>query len=323
MPGGVHIVLKGTHPVSGLKLVAVGYKYNRKNIRLFVATEGAGSTTPGTPYEMKFHNDEGNIQIYHVDRPDIVSFYYKNANANDVLNHLRQGCLKLEKKWQTKSAYFRLETTRLGICVVDAFSLASHHCLFDKRVSNQLVGRQGDYWTTQRFSGIVAKQLIVLANRLHEHGLEMEYTMKRQLKYDGDSDSDEERNDSNGGGLGVARRQESRSSSKKMKITYEDEKKVPMEKKPIMANKLNKAFVERSYIDCKSTLHSVIKNPNRGYDKRGWYFSRRNVCDRLRCTNTTIYLCKECNLFLCWSSKGGAQDSCFIQHIDDIKRKKR
>lgn len=106
MPGGVHIVLKGTHPVSGLKLVAVGYKYNRKNTRLFVATEGAGSTTPGTPYEMKFHNDEGNIQIYHVDRSEIVSFYYKNANANDVLNHLRQGCLKLEKKWLTKSAYF-------------------------------------------------------------------------------------------------------------------------------------------------------------------------------------------------------------------------
>lgn len=74
--------------------------------------------------------------------------------------------------------------------------------------------------------------------------------MNRQLKYDGDSD--DERKDSNGGGLGVARRNESRSSSKKMKMTYEDEKM----KKPIITNKLDKVFVERSYIDCKSTLHS-------------------------------------------------------------------
>jgi hypothetical protein len=118
MPGGVHMVLTAIHPKSKQKLVAVGYKYNRKNTSLFIATDGAGSTTPGTPYEMKYHNECGNQCVRYVDRPDLVAFYYQHNNANDVINQLRQGFLRVEKKWITKSPYFRMEnfSSRYLLC---------------------------------------------------------------------------------------------------------------------------------------------------------------------------------------------------------------
>jgi hypothetical protein len=261
---------------------------------------------------MKFHNEMGNIQIYLVDRPDIVSFYYENANKNDVHNHLRQGCLKLEKKWITRSAYFRLESTRLGICVIDALALASHHHLFDKQVSNQIGGKQRTSFTAKKFSGILARQLIILADRLNDNGLEMEHRMNRQLSYDGESDSDDDF-DSNGGGLGVAK------NKKRMKMTlkeYEYEKKPAHDHVLVKPHKLYSVKIEKSYTDVNSSVHSVVKNPTKGYDKRGWEYSRRNTCDSCTCRNTCIFLCRECNLFFCWFSKN--TQSCFIQHVEEI-----
>jgi hypothetical protein len=96
-PRGTHVTLKGTHPETGTKLVALGYKYNSKTVMCFVFTEDAGSTTPGRPYEMKFSDDHSNICIRLVDRPEVVSTFYDEVNIIDVLNHLCQSCLALEK----------------------------------------------------------------------------------------------------------------------------------------------------------------------------------------------------------------------------------
>ena len=59
-PGGVHIVLRGKHP-NGNILVAVGYRYSSKKTLFFIMTDGAGPTTPGRPYEMKFTDEYGNV----------------------------------------------------------------------------------------------------------------------------------------------------------------------------------------------------------------------------------------------------------------------
>jgi hypothetical protein len=161
MPGGVHIVLTAVHPTTKLKMVAVGYKYSRKNTSLFIASAGAGSTTPGTPYEMKYHNEKGNQCFRYVDRPDLVSFYYENNNKVDILNQLRQGYLRLEKKWVTTSPYFRMETSRIGMCAVDTFSIAFFYNLFSKVNFNH--GRQEDYWNTRRLGGVLSRQILHLA----------------------------------------------------------------------------------------------------------------------------------------------------------------
>ena len=55
-PGGVKLVMKGTHP-SGINLVATGYKYSSKRVLTFISSEGAGSTTNGNPYEMKYTDE--------------------------------------------------------------------------------------------------------------------------------------------------------------------------------------------------------------------------------------------------------------------------
>ena len=59
-PGGVHIVLRGRHP-NGHNLIAIGYRYSSKKTLFFIMTEGAGSTIPGEPYQMKFTDKHGNV----------------------------------------------------------------------------------------------------------------------------------------------------------------------------------------------------------------------------------------------------------------------
>ena len=62
-PGGVHVVLKGRHP-NGHTLYAIGYRYLSKKTLFFIMTAGAGSTTPGKPYEMKFTDEYGNVGTF-------------------------------------------------------------------------------------------------------------------------------------------------------------------------------------------------------------------------------------------------------------------
>ena len=59
-PGGVHVVLRGRHP-NGHNLIAIGYQYSSKKTLFFIMTDGAGSTTPGQPYEMKYTDEHGNV----------------------------------------------------------------------------------------------------------------------------------------------------------------------------------------------------------------------------------------------------------------------
>ena len=175
LPGGTKVVLTGTHS-SGVNLVATGYKYNTKTILYFVSTEQAASTTDGTPYEMKWTDEYSNVHIRTVPRPELVSFFFEHVNAVDVHNHLRQHCLKLEKKWVTHNPYFRLATTLTGMNVVDTYRLARFHSLLPSsrfkiididrgRTQNDDIDGDSDF-TMKRFAGILSKQLLVMAESL-------------------------------------------------------------------------------------------------------------------------------------------------------------
>ena len=123
MPGGVWIVLEGRAKKEGVDLLALGYKYNSKNVLTFVYTRGAATSAPGVPYEARFPDSFGNVCVRHVARPAVVSTYFKYSNLVDLHNQSRQFDLALEKKWVTHDAYFRLYTTMLGFCVTDAWKL--------------------------------------------------------------------------------------------------------------------------------------------------------------------------------------------------------
>ena len=106
---------------------------------------------------MKFTDAHENIHVRDVDRPDVVSRFFQESNCVDKHNQVRQFELALEKKRIMDDAYFRLFTTLVGINVVDTWKLASHHRL--------LSYRQGKNYTIFSFIGILAKQLLVLANK--------------------------------------------------------------------------------------------------------------------------------------------------------------
>ena len=89
-------------------------------------TDRAGSTTPGTPYKMRFTDEFGNvgklcclfysiheqlfesfnyivihIEIRNVDRPQVILDFFRNLNGVDSHNHARQFELALEKMGNT------------------------------------------------------------------------------------------------------------------------------------------------------------------------------------------------------------------------------
>jgi hypothetical protein len=125
-PSGSYLVLECTTP-SGVKLLAIGYKYNGKKILLFVATKNAGSTKPGTPYKAKFPDKFGNTKERSVIRPAILSQYFDISDAVDSHNHARQFLLALEKRWVTHNPWFRIDTTIIGMTVVDAWKCLQYH----------------------------------------------------------------------------------------------------------------------------------------------------------------------------------------------------
>lgn len=168
-PGGISVILEGY--VEDVSLFCIGYKYNKKNTLFFVCTIGAGSTTDGKPYEMKWSDDHGNINIRKVSRPSVLSEFFKNSNSVDVHNHLRQYCLKLEKKWVTNDCWFRLTTTLMGMSTVDAYRLAKYHNFLPYGRVCDLVDDSSDEdgkneMSMKRFAGILANQLLYEAYNL-------------------------------------------------------------------------------------------------------------------------------------------------------------
>lgn len=157
-PGGVHISLSGRHAATGANLIAVGYRYSRKTILNFIATENAANLESGDPYQMKYSDIFGNVQTRNVDRPDMVSNYFAQSNVIDNHNHLRQFLLALEKKWVTQKPYFRIATTLLGMSVVDTYLLMKYHKLIDESIKFE-----HDKMTIVKFAGVLGYQLMELA----------------------------------------------------------------------------------------------------------------------------------------------------------------
>ena len=124
-PAGSNLALQAT--VRGVDIVCMGYKYSKKKVLTFLFDKGAGSIKPGEPYVAKWKDQYLNTVSKLVPRPDVIAKYFKSSNKIDVHNQSRQHDLGLEKAWVTRCGYFRLNTTILGICAVDAWKTYRHH----------------------------------------------------------------------------------------------------------------------------------------------------------------------------------------------------
>ena len=120
-PPGSHLVLRTTKDAH--KYYGIGYKYNSKKVLVFIATENAGHTQPGTPYEAKWQDANGRIAKRSIARPSILAEYFAHSNMIDKHNHARQFELAIEKHMITQDGYMRLFCTYLGITITDAWKL--------------------------------------------------------------------------------------------------------------------------------------------------------------------------------------------------------
>jgi len=90
-PGGTYVVFEAGD------LIVVGYKYNSRKVLVFIMTKNAGSTKPGTVYQARFSDTHGNTRTRDVTRPQVLSDYFKDCNAIDIHNQVRQDHLGLEQ----------------------------------------------------------------------------------------------------------------------------------------------------------------------------------------------------------------------------------
>lgn len=170
MPGGSHLEMSTT--IDGIKIMALGYKYNSKKTLFFCGPEGAAPTTEGVPYESKWPDEHRNVQTRLVPRPAFPARFFENFDGVDVHDHLRQKQLGLEMKWVTKgenSGKIRLHSTIYGMTAVDTMLALKCHSypghpirsmttkdfieyLAEEMVDNELDGQKSRPSTRRRIS---------------------------------------------------------------------------------------------------------------------------------------------------------------------------
>jgi hypothetical protein len=288
MPGGVHIVLEGTHP-NGQHLIALGYRYSTKKTLSFIFNAGAGSTRPGEPYEMKFPTEFSNVGVRLVDRPDVVSKYFAQSNCIDKHNHVRQSELALEKRWVTQDPYFRLHTTIFGMNVVDCWKLAAFHGLFDGLPSNQYRLKE-NAMPIKKFAGILAMQLILFSKSLS--GSSTNNIPCTIMTYDNENAG------SNNGSSDI---------SSPTEIT-------------------NTSGLSQ-YTDCNGFIHCPVAfNSSQNSSRRGIKPRRCSYCREEGKPNSggwARHYCSHCNKAYCCPGPRNDGRNCFRLHVEEIRRHRK
>jgi hypothetical protein len=101
-------------------LIAVGYAWSHSSTNYFFST--CESTNPEkTSYSAHFEDEFGTVAVKHIPQPSIKERFYNFLPLIDEHNEHTQSLLWLEKKFPTRSFWFHLLTTSVGICVVDIY----------------------------------------------------------------------------------------------------------------------------------------------------------------------------------------------------------
>ena len=100
--GGSYIFMTSNPRVPvGRPIMAIGYKYNYRNVLGFIATEGAGSTEPDDTYLSHFPDFCSNFSILPVVCPHFLGRYVNSCNTADNHNRILQSDLAFENYWVT------------------------------------------------------------------------------------------------------------------------------------------------------------------------------------------------------------------------------
>ena len=73
-PGGSYVMIRSKHMVPvDRSLIAIGQKYNAREVLSFIVTDNLGSTKTGIPYLSKYPDQFTNFAIHPVARPLVMS----------------------------------------------------------------------------------------------------------------------------------------------------------------------------------------------------------------------------------------------------------
>jgi hypothetical protein len=112
--------------IAEVPLIAVAYTWSQNNIAFIISTCGTTCPAEGM-YKSSFEDEFGHCTYKELPRPCLVDFLFEYLPLVDEHNRQRQSILGLEKCWPTKSCWFRLVTTVVGMCVVDLHRLYRNH----------------------------------------------------------------------------------------------------------------------------------------------------------------------------------------------------
>ena len=115
-PAGHHVVMKVT--IAGVDLFALAYAYSNQGVTTMVSSSGT-TIRHEKDYRSNIVDDYGNVTFREIPRPCVAHFLFELLPLIDNHNKDRQSLLALEDCWPTKSPWFRLVTTLIGMSVVD------------------------------------------------------------------------------------------------------------------------------------------------------------------------------------------------------------
>jgi hypothetical protein len=286
-PGGVFVCLSGTAP-NGIPLIALGYRYSRKTVLFFVMSSAAGSTKLGNPYKMKYTDGFGNLCERNVDRPEVISKFFEDSNVIDTHNHVRQFELAFEKKWLTKDPFFRLTTTIIGMCVTDAWRLASVHKLINNSRKKVCIDDEKKM-AIKKFSGIVAFQLIsTVSTLLSDDPMQVVSIFSVGEPKDENDDISQLNSTLSSESSGVIK-------------------------------------VLRTLTDANHKPHRLVKLPRKRTENsrhKGTMARKCKLCQERGIRHDVVYYCLDCgeNNNYCSLDQHNKTRDCFMEHVRSIKR---
>ena len=141
-PAGHWVVFSAT--IAGVKLFALAYAWSQRGVSYFLST--CGETTPHEQkYLSHYEDDFGNVRVNEIDRPSVAHFLYEYLPLIDEHNKQRQNLLNLERCWCTKDPWFRLQTTVVGMCVVDMHRWVRNRRYNDTHLESSNTDAMEDY----------------------------------------------------------------------------------------------------------------------------------------------------------------------------------
>lgn len=115
-PAGRHVVMKAT--ISGVETFLLVYAFSNNDFTYMVSLSGT-TISHEKVYRSNFTDEYGNTTFKEIPRPCVAHFLYELLPLIDNHNKDQQSLLALEDCWPTKSPWFQLVTTLVGMAVTN------------------------------------------------------------------------------------------------------------------------------------------------------------------------------------------------------------